>query len=126
MENPGTQEASCHFEVSIDLSKVPNGQVVNVIYEHYSRGALLQGSEYSTTVAFSPEADALEVIHWFLLPRGREYRSYQIVRYKTGEPRTAEVVKGLTDYMADDPSVIAFKLASVKAGYTFEVTWIYK
>jgi hypothetical protein len=77
-------------------------------------------------VAFSPEADSPEVTRWFLLPRGREYRSYQIVRYKTGEPKTAEVVKGLTDYMADDASVIAFKLASVKAGYTFEVTWIYK
>jgi hypothetical protein len=126
VENPGTQEASCHFEVSIDLSKVPSGQVVDVIYEHYSRGDFLQGGDYSTTVAFSPEADAPEVTRWFLLPTGREYRSYQIVRYKTGEPRTAEVVKGLTDYMVDDPSIIAFKLASVKAGYTFEVTWIYK
>src|SRR5262245_49424556 len=49
-----------------------------------------------------------------------------IVRYETGKPRTAEVVKGLTDYMVDDPSIIAFKMASVKAGYTFEVTWYYK
>ena len=63
---------------------------------------------------------------WFLLPKGREYRSYQIVRYKTGEPRTAQFVKGLTDYMADDPTIIAFKMASVKAGFTFEVTWFYK
>jgi len=126
VENSGTQEASCHFEVSLDLSKVPNGQVVDLVYEHHSRGAFLQGSEYSTTVAFSPEADAPEATRWYLLPRGREYRSYQIVRYKTGEPRTAEDVKGLTDYMADDHSIIAFKLASVKAGDTFEVTWIYK
>src|SRR5262249_16055858 len=37
VEDSRTQEASCHFEVSIDLSKVPNGQVVDVIYEHYSR-----------------------------------------------------------------------------------------
>jgi hypothetical protein len=126
VENSGTQEASCRFEVSIDLSKVPNGQVVELVYEHHSRGAFLQGGEHSTTIAFSPEADAPEVTRWFLLPRGREYQSYQIVRYKTGEPRTAEVVKGLTDYMADDRSIIAFKLASVKAGDTFEVTWIYK
>jgi hypothetical protein len=126
VENSKTQEASCHFEVSIDLSKVPSGQVVDVIYEHYSRGDFLQGGEHSTTVAFCSEVDAPEVTRWFLLPRGKEYRRYQIVRYETGKPRTAEVVKGLTDYMVDDPSIIAFKMASVKAGYTFEVTWFYK
>jgi hypothetical protein len=124
VENSG--EASCHFEVSIDLSKLPNGQVVDVIYEHYSRGDFLQGGEHFTTVAFSSEVDAPEVRRWFLLPRGKEYRSYQIIRYETGKPRTAEVVKGLTAYMGDDPSIIAFKMASVKAGYTFEVTWFYK
>ena len=126
VENSETREVSCRFEVGIDLSKVPNGQVVDLIYEHYSRGTFLQGGDHSTTVAFSPEADAPEMTRWFLLPKGREYRSYQIVRYKTGEPRTAEVVMGLTDYMPDDPRIIAFKLASVKAGYTFEVTWFYK
>jgi len=105
---------------------VPNGQVVDVIYEHYSRGAFLKRGENSATVAFRSELDAPEVTRWILLPSGKEYRSYQILRYETGKPGTAEVVKGLTDYMVDDPSIIAFKLASVKAGYTFEVTWFYR
>jgi predicted acylesterase/phospholipase RssA len=126
VENSSTQEASCHFEVSVDLSKVPNGQVVDVVYEQYSRGVFLQRGENSTTVAFHSEVDAPEVTRWFLLPKGKEYRTYQILRYETGKPATAEVVKGLTDYMVDDPSILAFKLASVKAGYTFEVTWNYK
>jgi hypothetical protein len=126
VRNSDTQKASCQFEVSLDLSKVANGQVVDVIYEHYSRGVFLQRGENSTTVTFRSDADAPEVTRWFLLPRGKEYRSYQILRDETGKPGTAEVVKGLTDYMADDPSIIAFKMVSVKAGYTFEVTWIYK
>lgn len=126
VENSSAQEASCQFEVSVDMSKVPNGQVVDVSYEYYSRGDFLQRGENSTTVAFRSEADAPEVTRWFLLPRGKEYRSYQILRYETGKAGTAEVVKGLTDYMVDDPSIIAFKMASVKAGYTFEVTWFYK
>jgi hypothetical protein len=126
VENSNTQEASCHFEVSVDLSKVPNSQVVDVIYEHYSRGVFLERGENSTTVAFHSEVDALEFTRWILLPRGEEHRSYQIVRYETGKPGTAEVVKGLTDYMVDYPSVIAFKMALVKAGYTFEVTWCHK
>ena len=29
-ENPGTKEAACQFEVGVDLSKVPTGQVVDV------------------------------------------------------------------------------------------------
>lgn len=126
VENSRIQETLCHFEVSVDLSKVPNGRIVDVVYEYYSRGNILQSGEHSSTVAFSSEMDAPEVTRWFLLPRGQEYRSYQIVRYETGKPKTAEVVKGLTDYMVDDPSIIAFKMASVKAGYTFELTWFDK
>lgn len=125
-ENSKKREMSCHFEVSVDLSKVPNGQVVDVGYEHFSRGDFLQGDEHFTTFAFSTEVDAPEVTRWFLLPRGKEYRKYQIIRYATGKPKSAEVVTGLTEYMVDDPSIIAFKMASVKAGYTFEVTWFYK
>jgi hypothetical protein len=125
VENSSTQ-ASCHFEVNVDLSNVPEGQVVDVIYEHYSRGVFLERGESSTTVAFRSEVDVPEFTRWILLPKGEEYRSYQIVRYETGKPETAEVVKGLTDYMADDPSIIAFKMALVKAGHTFEVTWLHK
>jgi predicted acylesterase/phospholipase RssA len=126
VEHSNTKEESCHFEVSVDLSKVPNGQVVDVMYECYSRGVFLKRGENSTTVAFRSEVDTPELTRWLLLPRGEEYRSYQIVRYETGKPGTAEFVKGLTDYMVDDPSIIAFKMAMVKAGYTFEVTWLHK
>jgi hypothetical protein len=126
VENSSTQEASCQFEVSVDLSKAPDGQVVDVIYEHYSRGVFLRRGKNSTTVAFRSEADTLESTRWFLLPKGEEYRSYQILRYETGKPGTAEVVKGLTDYMVDDHSIIAFKMALVKPGYTFEVTWFHR
>jgi predicted acylesterase/phospholipase RssA len=126
VENSNAQEKKCLFEVGVDLSKVPTGQVVDVIYEHYSPGEFVQRGEVSTTIAFRSEFDAAEVTRWILLPRGREYRSFEIVRYETGKDATAEVVKGFTEYLADDSSVIAYKIASVKAGYTFEVTWLYK
>ena len=124
MENLSTKKASSQFEVGVDLSKVPSGQVVDVTYENYSRGDFLRRGENSTTVAFHSDVDAVEFTRWFLLPRGEEYRSYQIVRYETGKPETTEVVKGHTDYMVDDRSIIAFKMVKVKAGYTFEVTWL--
>jgi predicted acylesterase/phospholipase RssA len=126
VENPNTQEKTCQFDVSVDLSKAPTGQVVDVIYEHYSPGEFVQRGEVSTTVAFASEFDAGEVTRWILLPRGREYGSFEILRYDAGKPATAEVAKGFTSYLADDSSIIAYKMASVKAGYTFEVTWFYK
>jgi hypothetical protein len=125
-ENSSTEEEACRFEVSVDLSKAPSGQVADVIYEHYSPGVFLERRENSTTVTFSSEVDALELSRWFLLPEGEEYQSYQIIRYETGKPGTAEMVQGFTDYMLDDPTIIAFKLALVKAGHTFEVTWLRK
>jgi predicted acylesterase/phospholipase RssA len=126
VDNPKAQAKICQFEVSVDLSKAPTGQVVDVIYEHYSPGDFVQRGEISTTIAFRSEFEAAEVTRWILLPRGREYRSFEILRYETGKPTMAEVVKGFTEYLADDSSIIAYKMASVKAGYTFEVTWFYK
>jgi predicted acylesterase/phospholipase RssA len=127
VEDSNAHEVSpCHFEVSADLSKLPNGHVANVAYECYSRVAFLQRGENSTTVAFRTDMDALEFTRWLLLPKGEQYRSYQILRYETGKPGTAEIMKGLTDYMVDDPSIIAFKMALWKAGDTLEVTWFHK
>jgi hypothetical protein len=126
VENSNAQEKMCQFEVSVDLSKAPTGQVVDVYYEHYSPGGFVQRGEVSTTIAFRSEFDAAEVTRWILLPRGREYRSFEIIRYEAGKSATAEVVKGFTEVLADDSSNIAYKMASVKAGYTFEVTWFYK
>jgi predicted acylesterase/phospholipase RssA len=126
VENPNTHEKMCQFEVCVDLSKLPKDQVVDVIYEHYSPGTFVQRGEISTTIAFAAEFDATEVLRAFMLPGGREYRSFEILRYGTDKPATPEVVKGFTEYLADNASIIAYKLASVKAGNTLEVTWIYK
>jgi hypothetical protein len=126
VEKPHAREKQCQFEVSVDLSKVPMGQVVDVIYEHYSPGVFVQRGDGSTSITFRSEFDAAEEARWIVLPSGREFRSFEILRHETGKPATAEVVKGFTEFLADDSSIIAYKMASVKAGYTFEVTWFYK
>lgn len=125
-EDPKSPEKAVLYEVSVDLSKVPADRIVDLVYETYSPGRFLQSSDLSTTVSFRSDFDAAEVTRWFVMPRGREYRSFEILRYETGKPATAEVVKGLTEFVADDSSILAYKMASVKAGYTFEVTWYYK
>jgi predicted acylesterase/phospholipase RssA len=126
VESRDSHEKLCQFEVSVDLSKAPAGQVVDVIYEHFSPGLFVQRGDVSSTIALRSDFDAAEATRWLLMPSGREYRSFEILRYEANRAGMAEVVKGYTEYLADDSSIIAYKLASVKAGYTFEVTWFYK
>ena len=60
------------------------------------------------------------------MPRGKEYRSFRILHWETAKPDTVEPVKVVSEYLADDSTILAFKLLSVKAGVTHEVTWYYK
>lgn len=88
--------------------------------------AFLQRGDESTTLPFVVEAQKSEVIRWFLMPEGREYKSFRIVRFKTGKPENVEAVQVVTEYLSDDFTILAYKLMSVEAGYTYEVTWYYK
>ncbi len=114
------------FECSIDFSKVPAGDFVDVIYEHISAGDFLERGERSTTLVIHHQVDTAEVTRWFLMPRGREYKGFRILRHETGKQEKMELVKTVTEYLADDSSILAYKLVSVKAGYTYELTWYYK
>jgi predicted acylesterase/phospholipase RssA len=124
--NSAPDQAQCLWEVRFDFEKVPAGDYVDVILEHLSTGDYLRRGDVSTTLSFDVRAETAEMTRWILLPKGRDYRSYRIIRYKTGKPETAEPVKIVTEYLADDYTILAYKLLSVDAGYTHEVTWYYK
>jgi hypothetical protein len=49
-----------------------------------------------------------------------------LIRHETGKPETAENVKLVTEYLAEDFTILAFKLLALKAGYTYEITWFYR
>ena len=123
VESPIQGEKLCRFEANVDFQKVPAGELVDVNYELYSPGLFLQRGDGSSTISFHSDADTGEVTRWFLMPQGRDYRSFRIVRYETGKSGTAEVVKGFTEYLADDSTILAYKMVSAKAGgYTYEIT----
>jgi predicted acylesterase/phospholipase RssA len=126
-EGPSPGEKMSQFEMSVDFQKVPAGEMVDLIYEHYSPpGMFLEHGDASTTIAFRHEVDAAEVTRWILMPQGRDYKSFRITRYQPGRPGSAEAVKGFTEYLADDSSIIAYKLVGVKGGYNYDITWFYK
>jgi hypothetical protein len=126
VESDGSGEKTSRYEASVDFGKVPAGEVVEVIYEHYSPGLFLQREPTATTIAIRNEVDTAEVTRWFLMPSGREYRDWRLLRYKTGKPETIEPVKVLTENLAEDATILAYKLLSVNAGYTHVVRWTYK
>jgi predicted acylesterase/phospholipase RssA len=114
------------LQASWDFQSVPIGEYVDLVYEHYSPALFLRRGENSTSLAIPIYADTAEVTRWFLLPEGKEYKSFRILQYETGKPQTAEVARVVTQYLATDSSILAYKMLSAKTGYTYDVTWYYK
>lgn len=124
LNSPG--DKMIRWEVNADLARIPEGELVDLNYEFISPGNYLTRGSSSSTVTFTTDVDTAEVTRWFLLPHGKEYSSFRIRAWKTGKPETVELVKVVSHYLADDSTILAYKLLSVKAGYTHEVTWFYR
>lgn len=116
----------CQWQMSVDFSKMPAGEFVDLIYEHYSPGIFMERGSKSASIAIHFQADTAEVTRWFLMPQGREYASYRILRYEEGMPEKVEQVQVVTEYLAEDSTILAYKLNAAKAGYVYDVTWFYK
>lgn len=112
--------------IGADFRKVPPGDSVDLVYEHMSPGLFLRNGMGSTTLSFEIEVETVELTRWLLMPRGREYHSYQLIRHPTGKPEATEHVKVVTEYLADDYTILAFKLLALKPSFTYEITWSYR
>jgi predicted acylesterase/phospholipase RssA len=126
MESTIDGEKMVRWEVSADVSRVLPGDYVDFVYEHISPGQFLRRGPDSTTATFHTQADMAEVTRWFLLPKGKEYRSFRVLQWEKGKPDTVEPVRLVNEFLAENSRILAFKLISVKAGYTQEITWFYK
>ena len=122
---PGS-EGPTHWEVHADFTKVPPGESVDIVYEHMSPGLFVREGNGVVTLAFEVEVETVELTRWLMLPEGRQFRDYRLIRYETGKPESTEEVKVVTRYLAQDNSILAFKLLALKPGYTYELTWFYR
>ena len=114
------------LRASYDFQHVPAGEFVDLIVEYHSPGPYLQRGGNGAVLVFPIHADTAELTAWMLMPEGKEYQSFRIIRYETGKPETVEAVKVVTEYLAEEFTIIAFKLLSLKSGYTYEVSWTYR
>jgi hypothetical protein len=105
---------------------VPAGDFVDLEYEHLSPAEFVRSSEGSADIASVVPAKTAELTRWILLPRGTAYRDFRVIRYETGKPETAQDVKIVTEYLAEDQTILAFKLLSLKPGHTYDVIWYYE
>jgi hypothetical protein len=126
VEGSVSDQRECRWEASFDFESVPVGDHVDLMVENMAPGQFLRRDENSTTLTYYIQAETAELTRWMLLPKGTEYRSFRIVRHKTAGPDKVEDVKIVTEYLADDYTILAYKLLSVDGGYTYEVTWYYK
>jgi hypothetical protein len=126
VQNSVPVQKSCRWEASFDMRTVPAGDLVDLIYECHSPGDFLQRGEYSTVITFEVQVETAELTRWILLPEGKEYRNFRLTRYEKGKPDKVEAVKMVTEYLADDYTILAYKLLALKPGYIYSVQWYYK
>ena len=105
---------------------MPAGETADIIYEHRSPGLFLRAGIASTSLTFDIEAETVEMDGWLLLPHGREYRTFQLIRYPTGRLQPVESVTPVTVFRSNDFTILAFRLLALKAGYSYELTWFYR
>ena len=86
----------------------------------------MQQATGAASLSFDIEVETVELSRWLLLPEGKEFRDFRLIRYEKGKPETADDVKVVTRFLSDDYSILAFKLLALKPGYTYELTWFYR
>jgi predicted acylesterase/phospholipase RssA len=126
LQGSAAGEKTCRWEVSYDFRNVPAGDFVNIMVEYQSAGTFLQHSENTTTVPLNVRANTAELTAWIMMPEGKEYTRFRVFRRNNAKPGKVERVPIVTEYLASDYSIIAFKLLSLDAGYDYEVGWTYK
>jgi predicted acylesterase/phospholipase RssA len=122
----GSGQEECRWEAAFDFLGVPAGDFAELILDERSPGRYLEGGQGGAGIVFLVQAETAELATWLLMPRGREYRSFQISRHRTGKPETSEAFRPITEYLADDYTILAFKLVGLGPGWTYQVRWVYK
>jgi hypothetical protein len=120
------EDKEVRWEASFDFHAVPVGDYVDLYFEYQSPGTFLNPTEKMTEIDWDVSVPTAETTMWILMPEGMQYKGFRVNRYQTGQPEKAEPVKVVTEYLAEDYTILAFKLQPLKNGYTYGVAWYYK
>jgi hypothetical protein len=126
VEGLDPDDKEVRLEASFDFHGVPVGNYVDLYLESQSPGQFLSPTENGTEIVWDVPVATAELIMWVLMPEGMEYQDFHVSRFQTGKPEKVEPVKVVTEYLATDYTILAFKLQPLKTGYTYTVNWFYK
>jgi hypothetical protein len=126
LEDAGAGEKTCRWQAAYDFRRVPVGEPVDLIVEYYDPGDYLRRGEGGATLPVAVRTPTAEFTLWILLPTGKQYKSWRVTRHKEGNPNNVERVHVVTEYLADDYTILAFKLLSLRPDDVYEVQWFYK
>ena len=124
-DGSGMGEKDCRWEVNCDFTSVPAGQWRNIVVESSTPATFLERGTDSTSLSVQFPTVS-QVDFWILMPRGKEYRGWHIVRHMQGQTGSAEALKPATEFLSEDGQILAFKLLAVKPSYRYEISWEYK
>jgi hypothetical protein len=126
LDGPSSGEKKCRWQARFDFRQLPAGDTADLVVEHCSSGYYLRSGANGTAIKVPVRTETAELTMWVLMPEGKEYRNFRIIRYETKKPEKVESVKLVSEYLPDDYTILAFKLLSLKAGFTYEVSWVYR
>src|SRR5262249_33715653 len=101
-KDPAVDQEHYLWELSCDFQKGPADTPMDVFVEYSSHDAFDKQVETGHTLSFAVQDHTAEKILWLLMPEGKEYRSWSLIRYETGKPDRVEAVKPVTEYLAQD------------------------
>jgi hypothetical protein len=126
LDSDASGENRYRWQAAYDFREVAGGEFVDLVVEYYSPGQYLQHSESDITLPIQIRTTTAEFNVWILLPTGKQYKSWRIVRYPNDQPEKVERVRVVTEYLAEDSTILAFKMLALKPGYMYKVQWFYK
>jgi len=60
---------------------------------------------------------------WLLLPEGKQYQNFDLLRYQTSKAKVPERVIPAYQFDTLDGRVLSFSLLNVKPGFLYEARW---
>jgi predicted acylesterase/phospholipase RssA len=120
--SPGDGSSLHLFKVDFDLSKVPVKEVVDLAIDVVTRDPR---PEDTNAVNLYVDTETGFLSYWMLMPDGKPYESYNLVRYAAGADSAPESVAPAHQLNTRDGKILAFALLGMKPGFNYECRWTY-
>ena len=110
------------LEVAFDLSKVPVDEVVDLPIELMSNEPAHSVVQAAT---FYVDFDTGMLSYWLLLPEGKRYQNFEMLRYPSPDPglTAPELVAPANMLNTLDGRILAFALLKLEPGFMYECRW---